>query len=1016
MLLISVLGPVEVHHDGESIPIPPGKPTEVLIRLALDAGVMVRTDLLIEDLWGAEAIATDRNTLQTKVTRLRRALGTAASVSGGRAGYTLEVEPAVVDAINVIRMADAARELLKAGAPAPALEACTRALAMFRGEILASAGDGDWLVPHRSRLEEIRLGLVEDRLEVRMAMGATGEVIGELEALVAMYPLREALWALLITALYRDNRQADALDAYQRIRRRLADDLGLEPGPELRALEQQVLLHDRRLNAVDTNNDRVRSAEGNIPAPSSELVGRDADLRELSATVADNRLVTVVGPAGVGKTRLAIEAARGYPTTDGRWLVRLENAQTADSLVAALGDALGMTGPTNGMVMDRLRESEGLLVLDNCEHLADVAAELTTQLLDGAPRLHILVTSQVPLDLDGETVFPLEPLLMADSITLFAKRASERRRSFLLDPDTTAAIEDVCRSLDGLPLAIELAAARTKVLSVQEIARRLDDRFGLLSDPTSRRPQRHRALGTAIAWSYDLLFPDEQRGLWALASFSGGAPGAAAEYVVTALGVPAASAIDIIGRLADRSLVAVDLGSAGTVRYRLLDSVRAFALARLGEAGLADIAQSAHTEWFAGAARAAAAEQRGPEQARHLAMVRTERANIDAALAWTATHDPLLGLNIANDFGWSWVILGEGAVAAGRLRAALASAGDLASPAQRALTLALIGWNESGADIERARIDADQAIEVADTSSDTTAIIESRFALAFVLIHHGHPHASLELMESVRAILGTTNHRWDAGMACVLAGYAGLAAGDTASVRTACEAADAIVPSLGDDWLTSHIEAITGQLAQSEGDLTEAAHHLTRAAEAAQRVGIPAAEGFHLANLGRVLQQAGDYQNAIASLERGIELIRTVGLMRAVALARVRLGRLLQGLGDNESARAALVAADEWFRASGGGEEALLAECLVATLDADDGVEAVADRLESVLRKASDAQDVEVEILTLDALAALHAREGDATGARDLLGRADALMPAATHRIADSDRLHAHRVRSILAT
>jgi predicted ATPase/DNA-binding SARP family transcriptional activator/tetratricopeptide (TPR) repeat protein len=1019
MLSISVLGPVELRRLGERIPVPAGKPTEVLIRLALDAGVMVRTDRLIADLWGAVADTTARNTLQTKVSRLRRALGGAAVVSGGRSGYTLEVEPAAVDAIEVLRLAEATKDLLNAGAAESALETCTRALAMFRGEALCDAGEGDWLVPHRVRLEEARLGLGEDQLAVRLRLGATGEVIGELEALVALHPLREALWAQLITALYRDGRQADALEAYRRVRGRLAEELGVDPGAELQALEQQVLLQDPVLRAAGTARIETdfRRPDGNISTLSSELVGRDADLRELADLVTGHRLVTLVGPAGVGKTRLAIEVARGSRLADGAWLVRLENARTPASIPLALGEALTMSGATEAMVIDRLRASELLVILDNCEHLLDSVAALSVALLDSAPQLRVLVTSQVPLGIDGERVYPLAPLPLAASVTLFAQRAAERRRSFVLDPDAATAIEEVCRTLDGLPLAIELAAARTKALSVQEIARRLDDRFGLLSDPTSRRPERHRALGAAIAWSYDLLFPDEQRGLWALACFAGGAPVAAAEHVMAALGVPAASAVDVVGRLADRSLVAVDVGDAGAVRYRLLDSVRAFAIGRLDQAGLAEVACAAHAAWFATAASVAVVEQRGPGQGRHLAVVRVERANIDAALAWTADREPLLGLRIAAGFGWSSVIRGEGAVAAARLRSALRAADHLASPAERALMLSFIGWNEAGADIARARVESERAVEIADSSGDDVTAAESRFALAFVLIHQGQARTALQLLDEWRSAADHDNapaRSWDLAMTCVLVGYAGLAAGETARARAACEEAAGPLMDLDDDWLTSHIEGILGQLAQADHRLADAAVRLTRAADAGRRVGIPAVEGFHLASLGRVLQQAGDHQAAIDTLERAIELTRAVGLMRPVALAQVRLGRLLRGLGDTKSARSALVAADEWFRASGGGEEALLAECLLTAMDAEDAAPHAAERLATMLETARVADDLEVQVLTLDAQAALSAAVGRVGEARGIVERADALMPSAGHRIAESDRLDAARARSLI--
>ena len=281
-----------------------------------------------------------------------------------------------------------------------------------------------------------------------------------------------------------------------------------------------------------------------------------------------------------------------------------------------------------------------MVILDNCEHVIDAAAALAVRLLDAAPGLRILCTSQVPLDVDGEAVFELAPLALADAVELFTRRASAQR-SIARPIDADDAVHDLCRSLDGLPLAIELAAARTKTLSIEEITRRLDDRFNVLSDPTSRRPERRRALKSTIRWSYDLLFPDDQRGLWALATFAGGAPLPAVEFVLEALDVPATAAIDVVGRLASRSLVIVDDETRRRpVRYRLLDSIRAFALEAMADAGLSERALAAHAAWFADAAASSTQGVRSSRQAEHLAFARAERANIDAALAWSADPRP----------------------------------------------------------------------------------------------------------------------------------------------------------------------------------------------------------------------------------------------------------------------------------------------------------------------------------------------------------------------------------------
>ena len=267
-------------------------------------------------------------------------------------------------------------------------------------------------------------------------------------------------------------------------------------------------------------------------------------------------------------------------------MARLETAVTADDVIDTLVAALNVG--SEAALFERLKRSSALVILDNCEHVVDAAAALAVRLLDAAPALRVLCTSQVPLDVDGEVVFELAPLALSDAVALFTRRASAQRTT-RASGHSDDAVHELCRSLDGLPLAIELAAARTKTLSIEEITRRLDDRFLVLSDPTSRRPERRRALKSTISWSYELLFPDDQRGLWALATFAGGAPLAAVESVLEALDVPAAAAIDVVGRLANRSLVIVDDdGAAMTVRYRLLDSIRAFALEAMSEAGMTE--------------------------------------------------------------------------------------------------------------------------------------------------------------------------------------------------------------------------------------------------------------------------------------------------------------------------------------------------------------------------------------------------------------------------------------------
>jgi predicted ATPase/DNA-binding SARP family transcriptional activator len=1018
VLAVSVLDVVELHRDGERIAVRAGKTTEVLVRLALEAGVMVRTERLIEDLWADEAAGTARNVLQTKVSRLRRALGDAALVTGTSAGYTLEVDPSAVDALEVLRLAEQASAFRRAGDPSAALETCTRALSMFQGDILSAAGDGDWVIPYRARLGEVRLGLIEDQLAARLDLGASGEVIGELEGLVSGHPLREGFWALLMIALYRDGRQADALATYRRVRNWLADELGLDAGRQLQQLEHQILVHDPSLGVSSATVRGIgpdRPA-GNLPSLAADLIGRDTQVAAVAELLASGRLVEIVGPGGVGKTAVAILTGRSLSSSDGVapggvWLARLETAVTADDVADTLVAALNVGG--EAALFERLKSSTALVILDNCEHVIDAVAGLAVRLLDAAPGVRILCTSQVPLDVDGEVVFELAPLGLADAVELFRRRASARR----MQPGSTEAddaVHDLCRSLDGLPLAIELAAARTKTLSIAEITRRLDDRFKVLSDPTSRRPERRRALKSTIRWSYDLLFPDEQRGLWALATFAGGAPLAAVESVLAALDVPAAAAIDVVGRLASRSLVIVDDEAArNTVRYRLLDSIRAFALEAMTDAGLSERAFAAHAAWFAEAARSSTQGVRSRHQADHLSFARAERANIDAALTWSIVNDPRVAFTLVTGFGLAWVVLGDSR-GAQRILAALEAAGNAAPIGDRANALLLAGWIEASTGrLELARNHIATATDLADTINDVDLQARCCYYLAYVVSHDGEFRHALELTDRSDALYAGLDRPWDQAANWLFAARAAISANDEERSVEAVDHVQHWLRTVDDPWLHVRRDAILGELARIQRRFDDAVAHLGRAAQTSGHLGYPQTEAYQLSSLGRAQCQAGDYHAGAATLELAIEKAEATGDVRLAALARVHLGRVLRALGQVAGARTALEAATAWHRTAEGGEQAALGRCLLAAIDAADREPGAEERLGVILDDARRNDDAHVEVFALDALARIAAEKGDIATARDLCQSADRRMEVASHFITDLDRTDAHAVRQI---
>ena len=431
---------------------------------------------------------------------------------------------------------------------------------------------------------------------------------------MATHPYQEGLWELLITALYRAGRQADALAAYQRVRTRLADELGLDPGPQLQELEQQILDQDPALRAAATRP----AAAGNLPSMSAELIGRDDEIAALSELLAGRRLVEIVGPGGIGKTAVAIATGRALsaPCPGGVWLARLETARDGGRRHRH-GDRRAATSPAaRRHCSSGSRRAAALVILDNCEHVLDAAAALAVRLLDAAPGLRILCTSQVPLDVDGEAVFELAPLALSDAVELFTRAA----------PAPRAATRATTRARP-VPLARRSAAGdRARRGTDQDAVDRGDHPPPRRPLQRAERPDQPQAgappgARSTIRWSYELLFPDDQRGLWALATFAGGAPLAAVESVLEALDVPAVGG-DRRGRAAREPLARHRRRrrTSDAVRYRLLDSIRAFALEAMADAGLTERALAAHAAWFAAAAGVvhAGCAQRPPGRAPRL--------------------------------------------------------------------------------------------------------------------------------------------------------------------------------------------------------------------------------------------------------------------------------------------------------------------------------------------------------------------------------------------------------------
>ena len=630
---VRLLGHLEVEVSGETVRFEGVKQRRLFAVLALRAPEAVSADELVEALWGDEPPAGAGQALQKQVSRLRRRLGDGGSLVRHRPpGYALDIDPGEIDSRLFEELLRQARVALGRDDPGRAAADLQTALALWRGEALADYRFDEFAQREIARLEELRMEAIEERLAAELAGGGAEDLVGELQALVAEHPLRERLRGQLMVALYRAGRQAEALETMRLGRQLLVDELGIEPGPELRRLERMILAHDSALTA-----DRPAAGlVGRLPAPANETIGRRRELTEIGQLLVypDVRLVTLVGPGGVGKTRLALEAGRAVATRfpAGAVHVSLDGAENAGVLVPEAASALGVVAATAAELGARLavvtRGAPALLVLDGFDRYVEDAGQVG-QLLAAVANLTVLATSRAPLRLTAEQVYRVQPLPAPNAAALFIARARAVVGDRAIDGDR-AIVDAICARLDGLPLAIELAADRARLLPLRALLERLEHRLELLTGGPRDLPTRQRSLRATLEWSWEALEEPERQLLGRLTVFEGGASLEGAEAVCD--GELGGGLEALVSSLLDKSsLLRTDSGRDAQPRFAMLDTVREFAAERAADGEDLATLERRHAHYFLGYCEQAAEQAARTDQREWLDRLAQERGNIRLA-------------------------------------------------------------------------------------------------------------------------------------------------------------------------------------------------------------------------------------------------------------------------------------------------------------------------------------------------------------------------------------------------
>lgn len=935
-----LLGPTRaLRSDGTPYAVGGARLRALLTALAMRPGRTVRTATLVDAVWDGDVPADAPGALQALVSRLRRALGAGTVVSDG-GGYRLCAEPDDVDLFRFERLTAEGTRALDGGSPDLAARLLDEALGLWDGPALSD-------LPHHraesARWESRRLGARRARLTAALALGHAEEALPELAALCDEHPIDELLQALRIRALRAAGRPAEALSAYEDVRRDLSTRLGMDPGPELRTLYKELLNPDENTprprpappaapngtapgaaglpapagddHPADTGPPGGTAAgalpPGNLPARITSFVGRESDLADLRGDLRDARLVTLLGAGGAGKTRLSQEVAAGGGSEgwgDGVWLAELAPVDDPETVPEAVLVALGARetvlrgagaeglravdpGAADPLVrlVEHCSRRRMLLLLDNCEHVVAAAARLVGELLARCPGVTVLATSREPLGVPGEVLRPVGPLPEPMALRLLADRGAAARPGFRTEDDPAAA-EEICRRLDGLPLAIELAAARLRMLTPRQIADRLDDRFRLLTGGSRTVLPRQQTLRAVVDWSWDLLDSAERAALGDLSVFAGGCDLAAAEAVL------GPDALELLGSLVDKSLVVASPAPDGAMRYRLLETVLEYAAQRLDESGGRAAAERRHLVHFRELIRLADPKLRGPEQLHWITRVTVEYENLRTALRHAvAEGDEHEALCLVHSLAWYWQIR------------------DLRAEARH--------WSRAAADLGPDPFDppVTPAPPLYERCTDAPPpmapeqLLEARRGARLINLANMNHEFDMWTTSVAKDWLLRVGEVYRPGLpqTCRTPGsywfFTVMLSGEPGRLRTLIDATVQACRDFGYEWeLAAALYLRANVLANRSEWAGDAGRDADESLEIFTRLGDAWGAAEALSARAEAFERNGDFERAAADFHAAIDNARMLGADSQVALLRTRLAGVMTERGDLDEAEAML--------------------------------------------------------------------------------------------------------------